>query len=127
MGKSKEVKLAEISRDTEKFVQICDIVKTCIHGIIICVLGICAAYVMIATIAAPEENINAFAKCLKEAHISDIIEYVMMAFFGGGWYIEHKRNNKLVKKEGELRHEKEYKDPVNTRSGLDEFGATPEA
>ena len=127
MGKSKEVRLAEISRDTERFVQICDIVKTIIHGIIITILGICAAYVMVVALKAPNENINAFAKCLKELHLSDIIKYIAIAICGGGWYIEHKRNNKLVRKEGELRHEKEYRDPVNTKSGLDEFGATPNA
>jgi len=50
----------------------------------------------------------------------------LLAVLGyGGWWLEKRRNRRLVRKEGDLRREKEYHDPVSTRSGLDKFGVSP--
>ena len=80
---------------------------------------------MVTALKVPEENANALARCLAAVHMNDIIKYIAMAILGGGWYLEKRRNNRLVRKEGALRHQKEHADTVNTRSGLDEVGATP--
>lgn len=125
MAKSEKVKLEEIAYKEERFVRICDLVKTLLHVVIILGLGVSAAWVMVTALKVPSENANALAECLKAVHLSDIIKYIAIAICGGGWYIEKKRNNRLVRKEGSLRHQKEYSDPVKTRSGLDEVGGTP--
>ena len=125
MAKSEKIKLEELAYKEEKFVKICDLIKTFLHGIIIVGLGVSGAWVMVTALKAPDENVNALAKCLGAVHLSDIVKYIAIAICGGGWYIEHKRNNRLIRKEGQLRHMKEHADPVNTRSGLDEVGGTP--
>ena len=125
MAKSDKVKLEEIAYKEEKFVRICDLIKTFMHCFVILGLGASAAWVMATALKVPEENTNALAKCLGAVHMADIVKYIAIAICGGGWYFEKKRNNRLVKKEGELRHKIEQSDLVNSRSGLDEVGATP--
>ena len=125
MAKSEKIKLEEIAASEERFVRICDLIKTFFHGVVILGLGVSAAWVMVTALKVPEENANALARCLAAVHMSDIIKYIAIAICGGGWYIEKQRNNRLVRKVGSLRHEEEHSDPVNSRSGLDEVGATP--
>lgn len=125
MAKSEKIQLEEIAYKEEKFVRICDLVKTAMHGIVILGLGTSAAWVMVTALKVPQENASALAECLKAVHLNDIIKYVAIGICGFGWYCEKRRNNRLVRKEGELRHQKEHSDPVNSRSGLDEIGATP--
>ena len=125
MAKSDKIKLEEIAYKEEKFVRVCDLVKTFLHGVVILGLGASAAWVMVTALKVPKENTNALAECLKAIHMSDIIKYIAIAICGGGWYIEKRRNNRLVRKEGELRHLKEHADLVNTRSGLNDVGGTP--
>lgn len=125
MAKSDKIKLEEIAYKTEKLVRMCDLAKTFLHGVVILGLGASAAWVMVTALKVPGENVSALANCLKAVHLNDIIKYVAIAICGGGWYFEKRRNNRLVRKEGELRHQKERNDPVNPRSGLDEVGATP--
>ena len=126
MGKSEKIKLEELAYKEEKFVRICDLVKTALHCIVILGLGISTAWVMVKALRVPQENASALAECLKAVHLNDIIKYVVIGICGIGWYYEKRRNNRLVRKEGELRHRKEQSDPVNSRSGLDEVGATPQ-
>lgn len=125
MAKSEKIKLEEIAYKEEKFVRICDLIKVFLYCIVVMSLGLSAAWVMVTALKVPEENTSALAKCLNAIHMNDIVKYIAIAICGGGWFIEKKRNNRLVRKEGELRHQKEYADPVNSRSGLDEIGATP--
>lgn len=125
MAKSDAVKLAEVSAQTEVFVRKYDLIKSVVHAVVILGLGVSAAWVMVTTLRAPRENVNALAECLAAVHLADIAKYVAIAICGCGWYLEHKRNNRLVRKEGDLRHAKESRDKVNTRSGLDRDGATP--
>ena len=125
MAKSEKLKLEELGYKEEKFVRICDLIKTFLHGVIILGLGISAAWVMVTALNAPEGNTSALAECLKAVHMSDIIKYIAIAICGGGWYIEKQRNNRLIRKEGPLRQKIEQGDAVNSRSGLDEVGATP--
>ena len=127
MAKSDKVRLEEIAYKEEKFVRICDLVKTFMHGVVILGLGVSAAWVMVTALKVPQENASALAECLKAVHLNDIIKYVAIAICGVGWYYEKRRNNRLVRKEGELRHQNERNDPVNTRSGLNEVGATPQS
>ena len=127
MAKSDKVKLAEIAYKTEKLVKIYDLAKVFLHCAVIFGLGVSAAWVMITALKVPEGNVNALAKCLGAVHLNDIVKYIAIAICGGGWYFEKRRNNRLVRKEGELRHQNERNDPVNTRSGLDEIGATPQS
>ena len=127
MAKSDKVRLEEIAYKEEKFVRICDLVKTFMHGVVILGLGVSAAWVMVTALKVPQGNASALAECLKAVHLNDIIKYVAIAICGVGWYYDKRRNNRLVRKEGELRHQNERNDPVNTRSGLNEVGATPQS
>ena len=44
MAKSDKVKLGEIAYKEEKFVRVCDLIKTALHGIVILGLGASAAW-----------------------------------------------------------------------------------
>lgn len=119
------VQLEKIHSDERKFVARCDLFKHLLTCAVIAILGWHAIDMLTAALQAKPATLNAFAKCLKEWPIMGVFLSLVAATTGGGWYIEYRRNNKLVIRIGELRHELEKLDPVNDRSGLDETGATP--
>ena len=112
----------EIHAGETKFVASCDLLKTFFVSTVIMFLGYHVIMMMKSALSANPETLNAFAKCLAEWKLSHILLSIGMAICGGGWYIEHRRNNQLVKSNGNLRHEKESHDVVSSRSGLDEIG-----
>jgi len=88
-------------------------------------LGYQVIIMMTQALSANPETLTAFAKCLSEWKLSQIVLAIGTAICGGGWFIEHQRNNRLVKRYGAIRHDRESHDSVSTRSGLDEIGRTP--
>ena len=123
MGKKKTPE--EIVSNEHKFVVVCDLLKSfAVYGVI-AFLGYRVVIMMQAALAAKPECLEAFAKCFKEWNVVEVISVLAASILGGGWYFEHKRNDKLVKRNGEIRHEVESSDKVSTRSGLDEVGRTP--
>ena len=125
MPKSDKVKLEELAYKEERFVKVCDLIKFFFVCAVIGVLGWHVITMFTAALQAQPETLSAFAQCLKSWNLMDVLLGLLSTISGCGWYFEHKRNNKLVKKEGALRHEIESADPIHTRSGLDETGATP--
>ena len=125
MAKSDKVKLGEIAYKEKRFVKICDLIKYLAVSVVIGILGWHVITMFTAALQAKPETLTAFAECLKNWNLMEVLLGLVSTITGCGWYFEHFRNNSLVKKEGALRHEKESSDAVNTRSGLDETGATP--
>ena len=121
MGASAE----KIRAGENKFIACCDLAKHLAVCIVVGVLGWHVITMFTAALQAKPETLTAFAECLKNWNLMEVLLALVSAITGCGWYFEHSRNNRLVKKEGALRHEKESSDAVNTRSGLDETGATP--
>jgi len=125
MAKSDKVKLEEIAYKEVRFVKVCDLIKHAMVCVVIGVLGWNVIIMFTAALQSKPETLNAFAECLKNWNLMEVLLFLVSTISSCGWYFEHNRNNRLVKKEGILRHEKESTDPVHTRSGLDETGATP--
>ncbi len=125
MAKSDKIKLEEIAYKEVKFVKVCDLIKLLLVCIVIGILGWHVITMFTAALQAKPETLSAFAECLKSWNLMEVLLFLVSTISSCGWYFEHKRNNRLVKKEGILRHEKESSDPIHTRSGLDETGATP--
>lgn len=117
--------IEKIHSDERKFVARCDLFKYLLTCTLIAILGWHAIDMLTAALQAKPATLNAFARCLKEWPIMNVLLSLITAMAGGGWYIEYRRNNKLVIRIGKLRHELEQHDPINERSGLDETGATP--
>lgn len=115
----------EIHAGETKFVAICDLTKSLTVAAVIAFLGYHVVVMMTKALSANPETLTAFAKCLAEWKLSQVVFAIASAIFGCGWFIEHRRNNRLVKRNGEIRHEKESSDTISTRSGLDSFGRTP--
>ena len=121
MGTSAE----KIRAGENKFIACCDLAKHLAVCIVIGVLGWHVITMFTAALQAKPETLSAFAECLKNWNLMDVLLALVATISGCGWFFEHKRNNRLVKKEGNLRHALESSDAVHTRSGLDETGATP--
>ena len=117
--------IEEIHTSEKKFVSVCDLLKSLFVTCAVSFLGYHVIAMMTNALSASPETLTAFAKCLSEWNLSQIVLTIASAICGGGWFIEHKRNNRLVKRNGDIRHEKESHDAVSTRSGLDEIGRTP--
>jgi len=115
----------EIHLSETKIVSVCDLLKSLIIAIVVLFLGYHLIVMMTKALSANPETLTAFAKCLSEWKLSQIVLAIGMAICGGGWCVEHKRNNKLVKRIGDIRHINESSDKVSTRSGLDRIGRTP--
>ena len=115
----------EIVSSERKFIVVCDLLKSIAICGVVAFLGYRVVTMMQAALTAKPECLEAFAKCFKEWNVVEVISVMASGIFGGGWYFEHKRNDKLVKRNGEIRHEVESSDKVSTRSGLDEVGRTP--
>lgn len=115
----------EIHASETKFVAICDLLKTAMVISVVGFLGYRVIEMMTVALSAKPETLDSFAKCLSEWKVANIIFAIVSIITGGGWYIEHQRNNNLVQSNGDLRHEKESRDVVSTRSGLDKVGRTP--
>ncbi len=122
MAKSNE----KIRASERKFVALCDLVKHLAVCVIVGILGWHTITMFTAALQAKPETLTAFASCLKSWNLMEVLLGLVSAVTGCGWFFEHKRNNHLVEKEGKLRHEKESGDPINSRSGLDAKGATPQ-
>lgn len=123
MGRKKSPE--EVVAGEHKFVVFCDLLKSLAVCGVIAFLGYRIVLMMQAALAANPECLEAFSKCFKEWNVVEVIAVLAAGIFGGGWYFEHKRNDRLVKRNGEIRHEVESSDKVSTRSGLDEVGRTP--
>ena len=117
--------IEKIRAGENKFVACCDLFKSLAVCTVIGVLGWHTITMFTVALQAKPETLNAFAECLKNWNLMEVLLSLVSTISGFGWYFEHKRNNRLVKKAGHLRHELECSDPVNARSGLDETGATP--
>ncbi len=117
--------LEKIHAGERKFVAVCDLIKWLAGCVVVVLLGWHAITMFTIALDATPTTLNAFAKCLAEWRVMEVVLALVGCIAGGGWYIERKRNNKLVLKAGARRHDREAADPVNSRSGLDEVGATP--
>ncbi len=117
--------LEKIHAGERKFVAVCDLIKWLAVCVIVGILGWHAITMLTAALQAKPETLNAFSKCLAKWRVMEVVLALVASIAGGGWCIERKRNNKLVRKTGARRHDREAADPVNSRSGLDEVGATP--
>lgn len=117
--------LDKIRAGERKFVAVCDLIKHFLTLAVIGILGWKIIEMMTVALQAKPDTVSAFAECLKEWRFMDVLLALVAILAGGSWYREHRRNNRLTRKNGELRHAKESADPVHTRSGLDEIGATP--
>lgn len=122
---SDSLKIHKLNSEERKFVERCDLIKAVIRDVIICVLGLAFLWTVHDALNARPETLSQFAECLKACNIPGIIKALLAVLGYGGWWLEKRRNRRLVRKEGDLRREKEYHDPVSTRSGLDKFGLSP--
>lgn len=117
--------LEKILAGEHKFVAVCDLLKHVATCAVILLLGWKSIAMLTASLQAKPATLTAFAKCLQEWHFMDVLLGLVTALSCSAWYIEYRRNNHLVIKIGQLRHEIEAEDTVHTRSGLDKTGATP--
>ncbi len=120
-----QVELEKVHAGESKCVAVCDLLKWLGVCLVVGVLGWHAITMLMVALQAKPATLNAFVKCLAEWRLMDVLLALVGILAGGGWYIERKRNNHLVRVVGSLRHDREASDPVNSRSGLDEVGATP--
>lgn len=124
-GYEHPVGLEKVRAGESKFVAGCDLAKWLAVCLLLGVLGWHAITMLMAALQAKPATLNAFVKCLAEWRIMDVVLALVALLTSGGWFIECKRNKGLVFKAGVRRHAREASDPVNSRSGLDEVGATP--
>ena len=68
------------------------------------------------------ESLKFIAGIIREFKVDRVFHTCCTVLFGGGWFIEHRRNRRLVQKTGDFRHELEHNDPCSTRSGLSNDG-----
>ena len=123
MAKKKSTE--EIIASERKFVAVCDLVKITMVCGVVSFLGYQIVRLMKEALLAKPESIDSFARCFSTWNIVELLSILASLIFGGGWYLEHKRNDRLVKHNGEIRHEIESTDSISTRSGLDSVGRTP--
>ncbi len=71
---------------------------------------------------ADEGSVSALAAVVEKFSVDRIVLGIANIITGAGWYLSRSRNKRLTKQLGEKRHKREKNDPVNDRSGLDEYG-----
>lgn len=121
-----EVQIFKFDKDRRIFVAKCDVVKSALK------YGFCAVLVWALHATARDviqgrpESLKWFVEALKELRGGEVLMAVATAVCGAGWGVERKRNARLVKNCGDLRHGKEDNDRFKERSGLDTNGNAQE-
>jgi len=126
MPKSDQVRIVELNVAERKFVSVCDTIKTLFVCVVVGVLGWGAIEMLKLGLTTDASHLTALAQCLEKWNVMDVLLLLASIVSGSGWYWERQRNKRLVKKEGDLRREKESSDPVSSRSGLNKTGDAPE-
>lgn len=122
MSRSENIRLAEISAGEKKFTKGADVIKTFIKYSVICILGWRFFDMFLEGLRSQPESISALADFCEKFKAADIF-WCITALGGCGWgWLEHRRNKRLVKQNGELRRKVEANDAYSNRSGLDKFG-----
>lgn len=88
----------------------------------VCYLGYWFFQMLASVSQSDEGSIAALAKVVEKFSLDRIVLCITNAVTGVGWYRSRSRNKRLTKQLGEKRHKREENDPVNDRSGLDEYG-----
>ena len=98
------------------------LVKNLLWVFCVCYVGYWFFQMLVAVSQSDEGAVASLAKVVEKFSVDRIVLAIANAVTGVGWYRSRSRNKRLTKQLGEKRHEREANDPVNDRSGLDEYG-----
>lgn len=102
--------------------EVATLVKTGLWVFAVCYVGYWFFQMLAAVSQSDEGSVAALAKVVEKFSVDRIVLILANAVTGVGWYRSRSRNKRLTKQLGEKRHAREANDPVNDRSGLDEYG-----
>ena len=118
-------KLAKLQSEETRFVTKMDILKYAIRYGVYLGIFICITIILRDALKASPTVLHEFTDLVKTMRVADYVFAVSAVLEGCVIAVKQKQLTRLRKKTGELRHEKEYNDPVNGRSGLNEKGISP--
>lgn len=117
-----ELELERIRAGGRSFTKLCDLVKGLLKygcwGFCVWTFGDVIRDLAHGDPAA----MGALCDVLKAIHAPQIFHSLLTIILGGGYAVEKQRNKRLVKNNGDNRHQREQADAVNSRSGLDRYG-----
>jgi len=122
MSNKHDVELARIAATRERAERICDLIKCLFYLVCVSFLGYHLFQASIEWSRGNPETLPGIAKVIENFKIPTILSVIANVVLYVGWQRERGRNRRLVKKEGDFRHQVESSDAHNQRSGLNPHG-----
>lgn len=119
-----DVEMAKISRDIEKSANLRTNLKTIFKYSTQIVLLLCIMICTWRITGTLPEILDRLAEVIREWRMAEIVHGVVTIIFAIVIWIQRMRLKRFTVKAGDMRHQIEYNDPVNDRSGLDPDGTS---